>query len=570
MASARAVRGVLVLAMLGALVAPLIGAQPAAAVVICGGRTATLMGNETSDILNGTPGPDVMVGLGGDDVIKGAGGDDYICGGPGADTILGGPGSDWVSFDDATTGGEVDLAAGTAGIQGADKLAGIENARGGPGADAVRGNGLGNHLIIGDLDTVEGRGGDDVLGTAIEDADGHMTVSYESAMGPVSVDVDSGMTTGAAGTDSFSFPPHGIIGSSFGDRLSCSRVVASCSVVGGRGNDVISGTADADVFRGDSGDDRIVGKEGPDLVRYDGSAAVAVNLSTGIVTGQGRDTLMGIEGAVGSSAADVIVGGNLPGCFLDGARGNDVVVAGTASCAVSGGPGDDRLTGSRAADLIAPDGEGTPGNDTIMAGAGNDYVFGDEGDDMLDGGPGVDTAAYGSTVGSLNADLATGVVTGAGADVVRSFENLDGTSGPDTLHGTAGRNVINGGLGNDAVYGDDGHDVLSGGDGRDTMYGGAGDDRMSGDRGDDTLFGGPDRDIVFFRYGYPSVSADLVTGVAASAGSGTDDILEFEDIFGTEGNDILRGDTGPNFIEGGAGIDACEGRGGADILHSCP
>jgi Ca2+-binding RTX toxin-like protein len=557
-------------ALLGALAVPLLGPAPAGAAVMCDGRIATLVGSEDADILNGTPGADVMAGLGGDDIIKGAAGDDHICGGAGADTILGGPGSDWVAFDYAPRGGLIDLAAHTADLDGTDQLSGVENARGGPGPDIVRGDGLRNQLIIGSQDSVEGRGGDDVLGTTLLDAAEPMTLSYQSAPGPVSVDGGGAVqtVTGAAGMDQIGFAPTSIIGGASADRLRCSDLVDRCYLEGGRGSDVLTGGMGTDTLKGGPGDDHIEGRDGADTAYFGGTSPVTVNLTSGVATGQGRDTLVRITGAVGSSAADVMVGSTRSGCDVQGGGGDDHLSASAVGCRLSGGPGDDVLTGGPSGDLIIPD-DGDVGDDEVAAGGGNDVVWGDEGDDVLAGGTGVDRVDYGATAGPLAADLRMGVVTGAGTDAVRSFEDLDGTIGPDILTGTSGRNVIDGQGGDDTVYGGDGPDVLYGGDGVDTVDGEAGEDRVSGDRGFDSLFGGTGRDVVFFRYGYPSVNLDMETALALSSGSGIDFVVEFEDVIGTPGNDILRGNPGPNLLEGGDGVDVCDGRGGADTLNHC-
>jgi extracellular elastinolytic metalloproteinase len=60
----------------------------------CLGRTATRIGTNGPDVINGTSGPDVIVGNGGNDKINGRGGNDRICGGSGADTLTGSTGAD--------------------------------------------------------------------------------------------------------------------------------------------------------------------------------------------------------------------------------------------------------------------------------------------------------------------------------------------------------------------------------------------------------------------------------------------------------------------------------------------
>jgi hypothetical protein len=100
-------------------------------------------------------------------------------------------------------------------------------------------------------------------------------------------------------------------------------------------------------------------------------------------------------------------------------------------CTISGGPGDDRLRGTRADDVIC----GLGGVDVVDSRGGDDAVFGDAGDDQLDGADGHDT--------------------------------LYGGDGHDRLNGGDGRDVLSGGPGDDTQAGGDGADHLEGGDGTD-------------------------------------------------------------------------------------------------------
>jgi hypothetical protein len=106
----------------------------AAAVAVCSGRPATVVGSTGPDRLTGTPQADVIAGLGGDDTIDGLGGADVICGGPGADLLRGGAGGDVLiggAGPDRLLGG-----------RGPDRLLG------GPGADRLIG-GLGFDTLLG-------------------------------------------------------------------------------------------------------------------------------------------------------------------------------------------------------------------------------------------------------------------------------------------------------------------------------------------------------------------------------------------------------------------------------------
>ncbi len=108
----------------------------ATAQVTCYGKTATIVGTDGNNIINGTKYPDVIAGLGGNDTINGASGNDLICGGPGNDTITGGNGSDRI---DGGSGNDT-----ISGDFGADRLFG------GLGTDAMNG-GIGIDLCDGGI-----------------------------------------------------------------------------------------------------------------------------------------------------------------------------------------------------------------------------------------------------------------------------------------------------------------------------------------------------------------------------------------------------------------------------------
>ena len=118
----------------------------------CAGRTATMVGTNGDDVLDGTSGSDVIVGLGGDDAINGLGGKDYLCGGSGDDTIGGGGGPDRIYG-----GGGNDTLDGA---QGGDRLYG------------QRGR-----------DTLNGDGGEDVAngGSGTDGCTAETTIKCESA-----------------------------------------------------------------------------------------------------------------------------------------------------------------------------------------------------------------------------------------------------------------------------------------------------------------------------------------------------------------------------------------------------
>src|SRR4029453_8724973 len=75
------------------------------------------------------------------------------------------------------------------------------------------------------------------------------------------------------------------------------------------------------------------------------------------------------------------------GLFSDGGKGNDLLIAPSNTGGVlEGGPGDDRITGSRLRDYLI----GGDGDDPLTAGVGDDLMSGGHGADLIFGGPGPD------------------------------------------------------------------------------------------------------------------------------------------------------------------------------------
>lgn len=139
---------------------------------------------------------------------------------------------------------------------------------------------------------------------------------------------------------------------------------------GGAGNDTLNGNAGNDYLLGDDGNDtlnggagtdRLDGGTGTDTLSYAGSAAVNINLGTGVASGgdAAGDLIFNFENILGSSNADI-------------------------------------LTGSSGANTI----DGGAGNDTILGGDSNDRLIGNTGYDTLDGGLGQDTFVLSRTSSS--------------------------------------------------------------------------------------------------------------------------------------------------------------------------
>ncbi len=220
------------------------------------------------------------------------------------------------------------------------------------------------------------------------------------------------------------------------------------------------------------------------------------------------------------------------------------------------------------------------GDDTIDGGAGSDVIYGLDGNDELIGGAGNDTVLGGNG----NDDM----FAGAGID------SLNGEAGNDTLQGGDGTDTLIGGSGNDSIHGyffgflpgftseadfllgQDGNDTLDGGGGNDTLLGGTGDDLIFDEFGIDLLDGGSGNDTVDFSL------MTFATGTILSLPAGqvihhvsTELMLNFENVFGSNGSEIINGSAGANDLRGnlgndtiraGAGNDTVRGGGGDDSI----
>jgi hypothetical protein len=124
------------------------------------------------------------------------------------------------------------------------------------------------------------------------------------------------------------------------------------------------------------------------------------------------------------------------------------------------------------------------------------------------------------------------------------------------ITGTEGDDILTGTPAADSIYGRGGNDFL---------LGGAGEDELDGGPGADGISGGPDRDSVSYAGAPVTVTLD---GVANDGAAGENDNVasDVEDVFGTDGPDVITGDAADNTIDGNAGNDVINGGPGADGL----
>jgi Ca2+-binding RTX toxin-like protein len=139
----------------------------------------------------------------------------------------------------------------------------------------------------------------------------------------------------------------------------------------GNGNDRLGGSGASDVLCGANGNDRLTGGAGPDT--FDGGlgtdaanfssslAAITASLTDNTATGEGSDTLAGIENLVGSSKNDT----------LTGSEGDNNINGGGLADSLTGMGGADTLSGAGGPDSINSQ-DGVNGNDSLDGGAGTD------------------------------------------------------------------------------------------------------------------------------------------------------------------------------------------------------
>ena len=166
---------------------------------------------------------------------------------------------------------------------------------------------------------------------------------------------------------------------------------------------------------------------------------------------------------------------------------------------VSGGDGDDELTGGRGRDYFAST---DPGDDTVEGGKGDDEIVSGPGADFMSGGPGRDLVNYfrPGDGDALNVSIgADGDNDGSIDDgppgdrdeVAGSVEDVSVLSGGlINLFGTSAANrleLIGPGAAGSGASGLGGADILLGSDGNDSLVGGSGADRLVGRAGSDSL-----------------------------------------------------------------------------------
>ncbi len=319
------------------------------------------------------------------------------------------------------------------------------------------------------------------------------------------------------------------------------------------------------------------------LVRVNGSYVSGPLFCTGIrgltVTGAGGADEIDLSGVTNGDTLAVNNNFSLlsdQGISVDGGSGQDTLIGPdhTTGSTMSGGPGEDSVQGSPAADLFAGD-------------------HGD--DDTIVGGTGSDTIDYSDASTGIGIDFSTNKTSGgAGVDALLQIQNAVGSAfddlieadsptgvfvggnGNDTILGpTLAPTTISGGDGNDSlvarstnpshdnlIQGEDDNDTVSGTGGPDTLNGGLGNDVLGSDAAaGESLVGGDGEDTVDF--GSASAGVNLNIGNFSSAGM---TLSGLGHVTGSPFPDTLTGTSAANVLRGGGGADSLVPLNGDDTL----
>jgi Ca2+-binding RTX toxin-like protein len=375
----------------------------------------------------------------GNDTLSGGSGNDWIFGAQGSDTLYGGIGNDTLIGDEyfgrgGYTGNENDYLDGGNGDDLLDAQLGNDTLLGGAGNDSLHG-GWGNDTYIFDLDLAQGV---DVI--RVESREDGERGTADTLDFSATTNVAQGVTVDLSRIGSAQ-----IVGANLTLTIGAGTDAVIERVIGGAGNDSLSGNGESNTLIGNGGTDWLFGAQGNDY----------------LYGGEGNDTLIGDEhfGRGGYTGND--------NDYLDGGEGNDSLNGQLGDDTLIGGGGNDLLLGARGNDVYVFDLDASQGRDEI--GVENDP---DGGRDLLhfswttNPSNGIRLMLSRSGAQVVNPNLT--LTLGSG----NIIEDVIGTAGDDWIVGNAANNSISGGDGNDTLISIDGGttDSVSGGTGRDVIW----------------------------------------------------------------------------------------------------
>src|SRR5450830_1133045 len=357
-----------------------------------------------------------------------------------------------------------------------------------------------NDVLIGALNTrsISGDGGNDVFDGGgggsvstpeqiIGGATGTNTLTFAAAGQGVNVDLQAGTATGYGVQHITNVQK--IIGSAYNDTIV--GALTTLSLSGGQGG--------IDLFDGGGGNETITGSSsGDNTVTYaNAKNGVVVDLGSGVATGYGNETLIAIQRITGSNFADNLTGTSTTALLSGGAGG---------------------------ADTFNPGGGGTVTAQETIAGSSS----------------GNNTVTYATATSGVTVNLATGLATGYGNQILSNIQNVVGSSLSDTLTGTTTTLSLSGGTG--------GNDTFDGGGGNVTIAGSS--------TGNNT--------VMFANDTAGAVTVNLKTGTVTGA-YGNETLSNIQNIVGSSFADTLTAGATTRSLSGGAGGDDTFDGGGANV-----
>ena len=353
-----------------------------------------------------------------------------------------------------------------------DSLVNIENVKGTHGNDIIDGDENANVLEGFDgADIISGKDGDDKIlpnRPAVDSNEDGFLEANTPAINPNDPVTTDGLdvVNGGDGSDTISYEGESVdvtvnLGSVIPAREDDDGTTTRIAHVAAQINGQTLGSATVD-----GGTDRITVVNIP--TEENPEEENLVSTIENVIGGFGEDTLTG-------DARANTLSGAARGDQLNGGDGNDTLYGGGGTDTLNGGDGDDTLDGGPGEDIL----NGNDGNDTYVAvqdegtSRTQDTVAEaeDEGMDTVyyavptdnDGTPAIDESTGGVTVtatpnhvemvfGTQNNDNITAAAGGATILGLEGDDTLVGGAGIDTLVGCAGKNTLSGGGGDD-VFG---------------------------------------------------------------------------------------------------------------------
>lgn len=384
--------------------------------------SATIIGSDNGDELNGGNGPDTIIGGAGPDYMNGSGGNDTMIGNGGADRIAGGSGNDTLTG----SAGADELVGGTEDdtLHANDNEADTQ-VHGGPGSDTayVDANVDPGTIAVESVNVDPGPpppppppGGACVYNAATHAVTASLAEGTSATLAVVGNEIRFGATPTACGgattLNADSITINGVAGSvehlvvdQSGGALAPGATAEGSGLSELELEINLGDATDEIVFHGTAGADSLaMGTKG---LAFNDDSDVDVTFaptpgSIELVGGQGDD-LLTVRGGFGSGQ----------------------VFPGRAT--LRGGDGDDTFTGSNLDDLLVGDG----GADTFFSSAGDDEIQGGAGDDQLNGQGGNDLL-----IGGAGSDAMSGA---SGNDTFQAADGeadavISGSAGEDTAH----------------------------------------------------------------------------------------------------------------------------------------